>query len=162
MESRCDTGHIATISIPGGGIGVPTVMAAPPVPDRSKAVRPDHTAAWRSSDPGGRRRSTSRTAGHSAHQRTMPPPRRSGRPRWPVALGPLFLASCSPAGILDPQGPIAAAERLLLINATAIMLVVVIPVVVATLAFAWWYRASNPRAVRGLDPAYEGASGAPP
>ena len=68
----------------------------------------------------------------------------------------LFLASCRPAGVLDPQGPIASAERLLLINSTAIMLVVVVPVVVATLAVAWWYRASNPRAVRSLDVAYEG------
>ena len=68
----------------------------------------------------------------------------------------LFVASCRPAGVLDPQGPIAAAERLLLINATAIMLVVVVPVIVATLAFAWWYRASNPRAVRSLEVAYEG------
>jgi cytochrome o ubiquinol oxidase subunit 2 len=49
-------------------------------------------------------------------------------------------------GMLDPQGPIAAAERLILINATAIMLVVVVPVIVLTLAFAWWYRASNTRA----------------
>jgi cytochrome o ubiquinol oxidase subunit II len=49
-------------------------------------------------------------------------------------------------GVLDPQGPIAAAERLILINATAIMLVVVVPVIVLTLVFAWWYRASNPRA----------------
>ncbi|MGB9390337.1 MAG: hypothetical protein WCB70_10170 [Xanthobacteraceae bacterium] len=53
----------------------------------------------------------------------------------------LLLASCQ--GVLDPQGPIASAERLLLINSTAIMLVVVVPVIVATLAFAWWYRASN-------------------
>jgi cytochrome o ubiquinol oxidase subunit II len=68
----------------------------------------------------------------------------------------LFVASCRPAGVLDPQGPIASAERLLLINSTAIMLVVVVPVIVATLAFAWWYRASNPRAVRSLDVAYEG------
>jgi cytochrome o ubiquinol oxidase subunit 2 len=57
---------------------------------------------------------------------------------------------------MDPQGPIAAAERLLLINSTAIMLVVVIPVIVATLAFAWWYRASNTRATRSLDESYEG------
>ena len=42
------------------------------------------------------------------------------------------LGACS-QGILDPQGPIASAERLLLINSTAIMLVVVIPVIVATL-----------------------------
>src|SRR3954463_10007505 len=64
--------------------------------------------------------------------------------------------ACREAGGLDPQGPIAAAERLLLINSTAIMLVVVVPVIVATLGFAWWYRASNPRAVRSLDLAYEG------
>src|SRR6266704_4922432 len=66
----------------------------------------------------------------------------------------LLLASCQ--GVLDPQGPIASAERLLLINSLAIMLVVVVPVIVATLAFAWWYRASNPRATRSLDLAYEG------
>src|SRR6266851_1279140 len=69
----------------------------------------------------------------------------------------LPLAACSNAGVLDPQGPIAEAERLLLVNSTAIMLVVVVPVVLATLGFAWWYRASNPRAtqpgagVRGAD-----------
>jgi cytochrome o ubiquinol oxidase subunit 2 len=57
----------------------------------------------------------------------------------------ILLSSCAPAGLLDPQGPIASAERLLLINSTAIMLVVVVPVIVATLAFAWWYRASNTR-----------------
>jgi cytochrome o ubiquinol oxidase subunit 2 len=66
------------------------------------------------------------------------------------------LAGCQRAGVLDPQGPIAAAEWLLIINATAIMLVVVVPVIIATLGFAWWYRASNPRAVRSLDVAYEG------
>src|SRR4051795_13117394 len=68
----------------------------------------------------------------------------------------LPLTACSQAGVLDPRGPIAAAERLLLINSTVIMLVVVIPVIVATLGFAWWYRASNPRAVRSLELAYEG------
>ena len=36
------------------------------------------------------------------------------------------------------------------------MLVVVIPVIVATLAFAWWYRASNTRATRSPDEFYEG------
>jgi cytochrome o ubiquinol oxidase subunit 2 len=56
---------------------------------------------------------------------------------------------------LDPQGPIASAERLLLINSTAIMLVVVVPVIVATLAFAWWYRSSNTHASRGTDESYE-------
>src|SRR6266403_3476265 len=77
--------------------------------------------------------------------------------RLVVVSAALFVASCRPAGVLDPQGPIASAERLLLINSTAIMLVVVVPVIVATLAFAWWYRASNPRAARSFDLAYQGA-----
>jgi cytochrome o ubiquinol oxidase subunit 2 len=66
------------------------------------------------------------------------------------------VASFHPAGVLDPQGPIAGAERLLLLNATAIMLVVVVPVILATLAFAWWYRASNTSADRSEGGDYEG------
>jgi cytochrome o ubiquinol oxidase subunit II len=72
-----------------------------------------------------------------------------------VLIATVTLGACS-QGVLDPQGPIASAERLLLINSTAIMLVVVIPVIVATLAFAWWYRSSNTRASRGVDETYEG------
>src|SRR5437588_7768645 len=68
----------------------------------------------------------------------------------------LLVASCQQAGIMDPRGPISSAERLLLFNSTAIMLVVVVPVILATLGFAWWYRASNLRASRSLDRAYEG------
>jgi cytochrome o ubiquinol oxidase subunit 2 len=67
-----------------------------------------------------------------------------------------MLAACQPAGVLDPRGPIASAEVLLLLNATAIMLVVVVPVILATLGFAWWYRSSNPRASRSSDESYEG------
>jgi cytochrome o ubiquinol oxidase subunit 2 len=72
-----------------------------------------------------------------------------------LLFGALALCGCN-EGVLDPQGPIAAAERELLMNSVAIMLVVVVPVIIATLGFAWWYRASNPRAVRSLDLAYEG------
>jgi cytochrome o ubiquinol oxidase subunit 2 len=60
------------------------------------------------------------------------------------------------AGVLDPQGPIASSERLILLNATTIMLVVVIPVIVATLAVAWRYRASNQRAIYSPDWAFSG------
>ena len=49
-------------------------------------------------------------------------------------------------GVLDPQGPIGAAERLILINATVVMLAVIVPVIVLTLGFAWWFRAGNTRA----------------
>jgi cytochrome o ubiquinol oxidase subunit II len=76
--------------------------------------------------------------------------------RWPLIGLALGLCSCQPAGVLDPQGPIASAEQLLLINSTAIMLVVVLPVIVATLAFAWWYRSSNTHASRDDDESYEG------
>ena len=68
----------------------------------------------------------------------------------------MLVASCQQAGVLDPQGPIASAQLLLLINSTAIMLVVVVPVILATLGFAWWYRASNPHATRASDEGYEG------
>jgi len=59
-------------------------------------------------------------------------------------------------GVLDPQGPIAAAERTILLNATTIMLVVVVPVMVLTVVFAWWYRASNTRAAYAPEWAHSG------
>ena len=62
-----------------------------------------------------------------------------------LALLTLPLVSCG-KGVLDPQGPVGKAERLILIDATAIMLAVVVPVILLTLAFAWWFRASNRRA----------------
>jgi cytochrome o ubiquinol oxidase subunit II len=85
-----------------------------------------------------------------------PKARRSGLLGWLVGCGALAVASCSQQGVLDPQGPIASAQLLLLLNATAIMLVVVIPVILATLGFAWWYRSSNARASRSTDEGYEG------
>ncbi|MBZ9676269.1 ubiquinol oxidase subunit II [Mesorhizobium sp. ES1-1] len=50
------------------------------------------------------------------------------------------------AGVLDPQGPVALAERTMLFNATAIMLAVILPVIILTLATAWWFRAGNAKA----------------
>jgi cytochrome o ubiquinol oxidase subunit II len=82
--------------------------------------------------------------------------RRPALLRWPITGASLLTTSCQPAGVLDPRGPIASAERLLLINSTAIMLVIVVPVILATLAFAWWYRSSNARAGRSPDESYEG------
>ena len=57
-----------------------------------------------------------------------------------------FAALSRAEGVLDAQGPIAAADREILLNATTIMLVVVVPVMVLILVFAWWYRESNTRA----------------
>src|SRR5262252_4471054 len=49
-------------------------------------------------------------------------------------------------GVLAPQGPIAAAERQIMFNATGIMLAIVIPTILATLGVARWFRTSNTRA----------------
>jgi cytochrome o ubiquinol oxidase subunit II len=48
--------------------------------------------------------------------------------------------------ILDPQGPIGAAEKTILIDSVAIMLAIVVPTIIAIFAFAFWFRASNTRA----------------
>src|SRR5580700_9023738 len=78
--------------------------------------------------------------------------------RIPAACGTaLLLASCQRAGVLDPQGPVSAAEKMILLNATGIMLVVVAPVIVLTLASAWWYRASNKRAAFRPELVYSGS-----
>jgi cytochrome o ubiquinol oxidase subunit II len=60
-------------------------------------------------------------------------------------------------GLFDPQGPIAVAERAMLANATVVMLAVVIPVILLTFGFAWWFRAGNPKAKRRPDWEYSGA-----
>jgi cytochrome o ubiquinol oxidase subunit II len=57
----------------------------------------------------------------------------------------LSVGGCSD-GVLDPHGPIAFGERIILFNSLGIMLAIVIPTVLATLAVAFWFRASNGRA----------------
>jgi cytochrome o ubiquinol oxidase subunit 2 len=49
--------------------------------------------------------------------------------------------------VLDPQGPIGAAENAILIDSLAIMLAIVVPTIIAIFAVAFWFRASNTRAV---------------
>lgn len=56
----------------------------------------------------------------------------------------LPLAGCT--GVLDPQGPVGKSEKLILFDSLAVMLVIVIPVIIATIFCAWWFRASNTRA----------------
>ena len=68
----------------------------------------------------------------------------------------LFLAGCN-RGILDPVGPVAAAEKQILINSTAIMLAIIIPTMIATVAFAWWFRRGNKKATYRPDWEYSGA-----
>ena len=54
----------------------------------------------------------------------------------------LLLAGCS-GGVLDPKGQVGIEEKNLIILCTILMLIVVIPVIVLTLYFAWKYRASR-------------------
>jgi cytochrome o ubiquinol oxidase subunit 2 len=67
----------------------------------------------------------------------------------------ILMASCN-EGVLDPHGPVGKAELLILYDATTIMLAVVIPVILLTLAFAWWFRARNNRARYRPDWEYSG------
>ena len=101
-------------------------------------------------------RHSSRDAPHPPACDERYPPRHAGWLRWLILGAAILVSSCQRAGVFDPQGPIASQEQLLLINSTAIMLVVVVPVILATLGFAWWYRASNARASRSTDEGYEG------
>jgi cytochrome o ubiquinol oxidase subunit II len=58
--------------------------------------------------------------------------------------------------ILDPQGPIGAAEKAILIDSIGIMLAIVLPTIVAIFGTAFWFRHSNPRAHYWPDWAHSG------
>lgn len=63
-----------------------------------------------------------------------------------IVLGSSLLMTGCKYAVLDPAGPIAAKEKELILISTGLMLLVVLPVIILTLVFAWWYRASNTRA----------------
>jgi len=67
---------------------------------------------------------------------------------------PCVTAGCT--GVLDPQGPVGAAEKLIILNSLGIMLAIVIPTILATLGVAWWFRSSNTRAIYRPDWEYSG------
>ena len=68
----------------------------------------------------------------------------------------MLAAGCN-RGILDPVGPVGSAEKQILINSTAIMLAIIIPTMIATVAFAWWFRRGNTKATYRPDWEYSGA-----
>jgi len=67
-----------------------------------------------------------------------------------AALMTLGLGGCHMA-LMDPQGPIGAQEKDLILLSTALMLLVVIPVIFMTFWFGWRYRASNRQATYAPD-----------
>jgi cytochrome o ubiquinol oxidase subunit II len=76
--------------------------------------------------------------------------------RCAVAPLPLVLTACHWA-VLDPRGPVGQANRTILIDSLAIMLAIGLPTILATFAFAWWFRASNTRARYRPDWEFSGA-----
>lgn len=57
-------------------------------------------------------------------------------------LSPLLLSGCNMV-VMAPSGDIALQQRDLIVIATVLMLLIIIPVLFLTLFFAWRYRASN-------------------
>jgi cytochrome o ubiquinol oxidase subunit 2 len=72
-----------------------------------------------------------------------------------IAAACAVIAGCK-EGVLAPRGPVGFAERTILLDATVIMLAVVVPVIILTVVFAWWYRAGNTRAQYRPDWRYSG------
>jgi len=68
-------------------------------------------------------------------------------PRSPICLASLAaafaLAGCSKATVLNPAGDVAAQQGNMVVTATLLMLVIIVPVLILTLVFAWKYRQSN-------------------
>jgi cytochrome o ubiquinol oxidase subunit 2 len=71
------------------------------------------------------------------------PLHRLRRPLLTFGLLPLL---CACTGTLDPRGPVARDDLTILINATLIMLVIVVPTLLLAFWMAWRYRASNTKA----------------
>jgi cytochrome o ubiquinol oxidase subunit 2 len=77
--------------------------------------------------------------------------------RLAAALGLVLLTTACNRGILDPVGPVGQAEKQIMVNSTAIMLAIIIPTMLATIAFAWWFRRGNKKATYLPDWEYSGA-----
>ena len=73
-----------------------------------------------------------------------PPPGKAAR-GVRIGLAAMALAGCA-GGPLDPIGPVGADDARILIDATLIMLAIVVPTILLAFWMAWRYRASNTKA----------------
>ncbi|MGX7705273.1 ubiquinol oxidase subunit II [Methylobacterium sp. Gmos1] len=95
------------------------------------------------------RRNAARPPGRSAKSR-------AAFPRLAiVAAAGLALSGCQ-MNLLNAKGPVGADEANILIVASIIMLAIILPTMVGTLVFAWWFRASNTKARYRPDWAFSG------
>ena len=68
----------------------------------------------------------------------------SRAPAWLAAAAAAGgLAGCSKAVVLNPAGDIASQQGHMVIQATLLMLIIIVPVIALTLWFAWKYRQNN-------------------
>jgi len=74
---------------------------------------------------------------------------RSFSKRFP-ALAALALTGCNTV-LLKPSGAVAAQQGHLIVQSTVLMLLIVVPVIVLTVVFAWRYRQSNKEATYSPD-----------
>ncbi|WP_152044627.1 ubiquinol oxidase subunit II [Aureimonas psammosilenae] len=89
---------------------------------------------------------------------TESPSSKGRRLRTLLAVGAAVLPLSSCIGVLNPVGPVGAAQKQILYDSTAIMVVaVLIPIILMTVFFAWWYRADNVKATYRPTWAYSGA-----
>jgi cytochrome o ubiquinol oxidase subunit 2 len=72
-----------------------------------------------------------------------------------VLASGLAVSGCE-ISLFDPKGTIAAQDEQIMVDSLAIMLAIVIPTIIAIIAFAWWYRAGNTRARYRPDFEYSG------
>ncbi|GJD60075.1 Cytochrome bo(3) ubiquinol oxidase subunit 2 [Methylobacterium frigidaeris] len=91
---------------------------------------------------------------------TLPPRRRTRVPAASlriaaVVIPGLVLSGCQ-MSLLNAKGPVGADEANILVVASIIMLAIIVPTMIVTLVFAWWFRASNPRAHYRPDWAFSG------
>ncbi|QET02292.1 ubiquinol oxidase subunit II [Cupriavidus pauculus] len=77
-------------------------------------------------------------------------PRMPRLTRFLPCLGLLLLAGCN-LTLMDPKGQIGVDIKGIILIATWLMLLVVVPVIILTIVFAWKYRASNTSATYDPD-----------
>lgn len=95
------------------------------------------------------RRATATIGAMLSHRQASAPHAYSRLPPALRAGGGAVMAGCLGGchyAVLSPAGPVAAGDRMIMLDSLAIMLVIVVPTILATLAVAWWFRARNRKA----------------
>ncbi|PZA18758.1 ubiquinol oxidase subunit II, partial [Modestobacter versicolor] len=74
--------------------------------------------------------------------------------RWSAPILALPLTACDWV-VMNPSGDIAVQQRDLILISTALMLLIVVPVMALVVFFAWRYRAANKAADKDYDPDWD-------